>query len=799
MKQYQIHAANASEMSSRLSDIKSTIGNINPESILIMLTWTIESSGEIGQTAANIENIFPDVVYYGCESFGNIQDGKLTYGISATFLVLEDKTSRAEFLWVEEGTELATLDDLWNLCRSREGLKAVEIIPSLPYVSLLNVDKNIPNLDKSICVFGGANFSLDLATNQPTVIAKGHPQSMFGMPVILYYGDKMEVNSTYVLGWKGLGSYMKVTSSTGKCIHSINDMPAFSIYEKYLNIAPADTDTLVFPLIVEEDGFEFIRTPFGILDDRSMLMLADIPAGTHARIAFGDKNTILNTLYSKAKEIADFKPQVIKAFSCGGRKMFWGDSEISKETLILEQLAPVSGFYTGGEIMQFGDRIRTLNHTLVLVNMRENTEDPEVKEIIAPKEDPDKSMVARLAYFVGVVSKEQDAAYEAAELANKSKSRFLFNMSHDIRTPMNAISGFTEMAKKNIGNIEKVSGYLDKIDIASRQLLTLINQVLEMSRIESGKVELDEHPMDINSNSQAIFTVLSEQARAKGLHFSHSLNDIIHNNVLLDAATVTQIMLNLGSNAIKYTPSGGHINISITEIPSFRDGYANFILKVADDGIGMSEDFQKILFEPFSREKSSTVSKIQGTGLGMSIVKSLVELMGGTIKISSSPGNGSVFEVTVPLKICDTAPVMPVEEQEIGSDIFKGRRVLLVEDNELNREIARFMLEENGFIVEEAENGSIAVDMVQSSVKKGEPHYYDVVLMDIQMPVMDGYEATGLLREYLIPRGVHIPIIALSANAFEEDKLKSNLAGMDDHIAKPIDGKQLLETLAKYL
>lgn len=398
--------------------------------------------------------------------------------------------------------------------------------------------------------------------------------------------------------------------------------------------------------------------------------------------------------------------------------------------------------------------------------------------------------------------KQLEKAYENAQVANIAKSEFLFNMSHDIRTPMNAITGFTAMAKKVVNEPEKLSAYLNKIDISSRQLLMLINQVLEMSRIESGKIELDEGPVNIKSQFESLVTVISEQAKDSGLNFKHSIQNATHFNIIADNARMSQIAFNIVGNAIKFTPAGGLIEMTMIEHPCEREGYVRYSLRVRDTGIGMSKEFQKIMFEPFSREKRSTVSKIQGTGLGMSIVKSITDMMEGTLTVESELNKGTTFECTFDFRI-DTSAVNAPEKPVINTDsaIFKGRRVLLVEDNELNREIAKFLLIDNGMVVEDAEDGDIAVDIVKRYAEQGDCRHFDLILMDVQMPKMNGYTATKMIREIPSPEGssIHIPIIAMTANAFEEDRQNALAAGMDDHIAKPIDVKRLWNTLAKYL
>ena len=395
-----------------------------------------------------------------------------------------------------------------------------------------------------------------------------------------------------------------------------------------------------------------------------------------------------------------------------------------------------------------------------------------------------------------------EKALAEAEVASKSKTTFLFNMSHDIRTPMNAITGFTSMAKKYVDDREKVLEYLDKIDISGHQLLQLINQVLEMARIESGKIEFESTPVNIKDKFNSMVTVLSEQAQTSGRNFNYSLENIKHYEVYADDARMASITLNIAGNAIKYTPEGGTIDFTLKEIKARKRGYATYTLSVSDNGIGMSEEYLTELFEPFSRENSSTVSKIQGTGLGLSIVKSLVDLMDGTIEVTSQPGCGTRFDITLDFKI-DKDEVHEDDEEanadrKVGKVSFEGHRILLAEDNEMNREIAKNLLEEQGFIVEEAEDGDIAVEKVRTAIERKNYTYYNIILMDVQMPRMNGYEATKAIRALHVPKKIHIPIIAMTANAFEEDRRDALAAGMDDHLAKPIEVKQLFDTLARF-
>ena len=390
---------------------------------------------------------------------------------------------------------------------------------------------------------------------------------------------------------------------------------------------------------------------------------------------------------------------------------------------------------------------------------------------------------------------ELEDAYNKSQSASKAKTSFLFNMSHDIRTPMNAILGFADLIEKHLDEKDKCKMYLQKLKSSSSFLLSLINNILDMARIESGQTEIVESVWNVNNFVSDLVSVFESSIKEKNLKFIKFM-DIKHENVYCDATRLRQIYLNIISNAVKYTPNGGEIKLIIKEIECDKEGYARFQTVVSDTGIGMSKEFLPHIFEEFSREKTTTESRVVGTGLGMPIVKTLVTLMHGTIEVESEQGVGTKFTVTLDHRIARKEEIKVEQEEIKDKDIvsYKGKRILLAEDNELNTEIAVTILEEAGFIVEHAENGQVCVDMIKNA-KIG---YYDLVLMDIQMPVMDGYKATETIRAINNPR-CDIPIIAMTANAFDEDKRKAYVIGMDGHIAKPINIPQLLETISKVL
>ena len=398
------------------------------------------------------------------------------------------------------------------------------------------------------------------------------------------------------------------------------------------------------------------------------------------------------------------------------------------------------------------------------------------------------------------IEQEKDEKYKAelliaakkAEAANEAKTEFLQRMSHDIRTPINGICGFVNMADHYADNMEKQTEYRTKVKEASNLLLELVNDVLDMSKLESGEIVLEEIPFNLSSISREVFVVIEQMAAEQNIRIEWEKKEITHRDFIGSPGYVKRVMMNILSNAVKYNRENGHIYISCMEIPSEQPEMTTMEFVCRDTGIGMSEEFQKCVFEPFAQEHTGSRTKFAGTGLGMSIAKNLIEKMGGSISFESEERVGTTFVIRVPFKINLEADKR-VERGDVSEKSIKGLHILLVEDNELNMEIAEFVLQNGGADVTKAWNGKEAVELF----RKSEPGGFDAILMDIMMPVMNGYEATKMIRSLDREDAKTIPIIAMTANAFTEDRQKAKEAGMNEHIVKPVDVELLIKVIHK--
>lgn len=456
--------------------------------------------------------------------------------------------------------------------------------------------------------------------------------------------------------------------------------------------------------------------------------------------------------------------------------------------------------YIRSELEKSGDRTFHINFrvykedTIKYIQLRVVNigNDENISQLIFGYRNVDEEMIHEMKQ-----KKLLKDALNEANTANNAKNLFLANMSHDIRTPMNAIVGFTALIKKHIQNHEKVSGYLDMISASSDQLLQLLNDVLEISRLEAGNAHIEEEECSLMDMTHQIQMNILPKAAEKNITLSLDISNLQHDNVYTDKGKLMQVLTYLTDNAVKYTGMGGRIILIVMEkeMKSAPNSHRMYQFIVEDNGIGIGEEFITSIFEPFEREKNTTLSGIHGTGLGLTIAKKLVDMIGGTIEVSSTVGEGSRFIITLSMRIQKASEYYYAEDGEELPHFTDPKRILIVDDNEINLEIEYEVLKDAGFLVDTAEDGSVAVEKIKQSA----PGDYDLILMDIQMPVMDGYSATRAIREMKNPALAGIPIIAVSANAFEEDKKMAMESGMNAHLAKPLDTERLYKLIRKFI
>ena len=449
---------------------------------------------------------------------------------------------------------------------------------------------------------------------------------------------------------------------------------------------------------------------------------------------------------------------------------------------IRAKLANHQFFHVNYRIMQF-DKTEYLQLRIVNVGSEGH-----ISQIVMGYRSVDEEIISEMEQKRTLAD-----ALTLAQSSNIAKNTFLSNMSHDIRTPMNAIVGFSALAKKYINNTQKVKGYLDMIETSSDHLLHLINNVLEISSIEAGKIHMEESECNLLEILQEVQKAILPRAGVKDITFSLNISGLKHFTIFSDRRRLGEILLRLAHNAVKYTESEGWIKLTAIELEKEEPSHRTYQFVVEDNGVGIGEAFLQHIFEPFERQQNTTLSGVHGTGLGLTITKKYVDMMGGTIDIESTVGVGSTFTVTLRLRTqgCKAEPFLPPKPVAVPQ--HGPRRILLVEDNKLNLEIEVELLQDMGFLVDTATNGSIAVEKIQNS----KPGDYSLVLMDIQMPVMDGYCATMAIRQLKNPALANIPIVALSANTLEEDRRRSMECGMNAHLAKPVNMPQLMEMIEK--
>ena len=473
-----------------------------------------------------------------------------------------------------------------------------------------------------------------------------------------------------------------------------------------------------------------------------------------------------------------------------------------------------------GELQCLADRVETpeekkrLSEAMELSNIREHLKSQDVYIVEVPLRSKNGkyrqkqircmylnqqtgTLLLMLSDVEDIVKEEKEKqeqlekALKMAEAANEAKTKFLAGMSHEIRTPMNAIIGYADLASRHLEDTEKLSRYIDNIQICGEKLLSLLSNVLDLARIENNKVEMQYAVSDVREDFTNCVTMFQQQAESKNQTLCMT-EQILYPYVYVDEPHLSEVCINIISNAVKYTNAGGTISCKVAQRPCENEDWCDMIISITDNGIGMAEEFQKHIFEPFAQEHAGSRTKFAGTGLGMPITKKLVEKMGGTISFESKEGTGTTFVIRIPFQI-DADMKDRNETEEKTETSIQGLHVLLTEDNELNMEIAEFVLQNEGAVVTKAWNGQKAVDIF----RKSRPGEFDAILMDIMMPVMNGYEAAKMIRSLDREDAKEIPIIAMTANAFTEDRIRAKEAGMDEHVAKPVDVELLVKVIHK--
>ena len=650
--------------------------------------------------------------------------------------------------------ELCSLNDIYNkiptgIAFCDENGKVIECNPS--YLNILGIKKeDILGYD----IFDNYNFT-DETIDKIKHCESYEYSELYSMPKDIFKDSSVDTISIDVK----IVRKTKDDKTSGYVVYITNHTEQWEVYEKQLSNQEKRYHDLIDNLPLDY---------------------------THSKLIFDENGQIVDYLnMSGNKQCEEF---YIK------HNMAWGKTLATK-------FLPITGDFIIGKLNEIRNSGKSGGHFFYDIK-----EIGEIDEMIAVFENdewvnlismPVTTIEQARILAEEKLKKEQDAhnrdleeSMKKIEAANAAKTNFLFNMSHDIRTPMNAIIGFTDILERHQDDPVKRQDSIDKIRNASDTLLDLINNVLEMSSIESGNVKFEEKPNSARNIYENIVSVFSSMMTNKGIKFTSKI-DIKHEYAYFDSTVMEKIFINLLSNAYKYTNNGGNIEFLVKEI-GYDDKYVTYQAIVKDNGVGMSEEFQKHMFEEFSREHTTTESKVEGTGLGMAIVKKCVDLMHGEIKIDSALNKGSCFTVTLSHKLANKEDVANLKKVSVDIEQFKGKKILLVEDNDLNAEITIEILKEANFVVDRVFNGQECVDILKNND-------YDAILMDIQMPIKNGYEATKEIRKLSDKKKASIPILAMTANAFKKDINDAINAGMNGHIAKPIDVNKLFEELSRVL
>lgn len=802
-----------------LSDVREESIRLNASNTLIHIYSANTDTDIIGRICSTIERDFPQALYIGCTTNANIIDGKfMGNGICITFSIYTDPNTRISIHQqnLEGYSSQEMLLAIPRLISRHENAKAVELLISSYGMMESNFTKTFEEYKAGdLVIYGGGAYTGD-SNADSFVFAKGWQPDNKALVAVFFSGDTLFVNARHISGWNPLGHAFRITSAEGNVLNTLNDEPAFNIYSQYLDIQNNEyfeDNAIEFPFMCRTpDGKDIMRTPIYSKPDGSIVMFSEIDTFDSVRLSYGDKNNISECIYNEARRICEYVPDAVMLFSCVARRAFWAE-DIERESLIFQNVAPTSGFYTSGEIMAENGKVYHHNETLLIVTIREGEIKPdcEIPRIAEPEKKASKSFVSRFAKFISTATKELeetnknldemikevDESRQQAEAANRAKSDFLANMSHEIRTPINAILGFDTMILRESGD-ESINKYANDIMRAGSNLLAIINDILDLSKIESGKMNIVDIEYELSSLVLDVVNMMTMKAGEKGLKVEVDVDSDIPAWLYGDDVRIRQIIVNLMNNAIKYTETG---SVTLVIRGQREKDYEKLHFEIRDTGIGIKPEDMNKLFEKFARIEEQRNHNVEGTGLGMNITINLLSMMQSKLMVTSEYGKGSCFSFDIRQKVLREEPVGNIAKRSLeqrdetlytSSFTAPDANVLVVDDNQMNREVIIALLKKTKIHFDQADGGL-------SCLEKTQKEKYDLILLDHMMPDLDGIKTLHKMREDQSNLNKETKVICMTANAITGAMEEYIWEGFDAYISKPVKPEKLEKMLAEML
>lgn len=804
MKQYQFAYSDETQLQKDITKVRHLIKNCDESKVLFKVYSDILLTDSLDIVLMELEAAFPQALIAGCTTNGNIMNGlKTDRSVFVTCVAFEKPTTIIDVVTCrfEDKTADEIRSYVAEVRAAHPWVKAVELMVTMQALSLDVFHEVFSVINTDLTVFGGGSYNKDMVNDKSYVFKESMNYTDNSTVVILYGGDELHVETTSIAGWKPLGRQYEITKAVDNIVYEIDNLPAFEIYSKYLNVKNDtffSSNSIEFPfLCYNDDGYAVLRTPVRALKDNSIQMFSKIDNFRFLRLTYGDPYTILHSVKQGAQQIRNFSPDIIYIYSCVARKAFWG-KDIDKESSIYEEIAPTCGFFTSGELLGEDRKIHHFNETMVVVAMREvANHTPNYAEFEEESDDGEMPLVSRLVNFIGAATAELEDARMEAVRASKAKSDFLANMSHEIRTPINAVLGFNTMILRSTKD-EKILDYARDIENAGKNLLNIINDILDLSKIESGNMELVPAEYKTVDLINDIVNMVTFKVSDKGLKLNLDIADDIPSVMYGDDIRIKQVIINLLNNAVKYTQKG---SVTLSMKSTVVDDTATLRVAVKDTGIGIKEEDMANLFEKFKRIEEGRNRSIEGTGLGISIVVQFLKLMESELEVSSVYGEGSEFGFSINQKVVDFEPISDVRERMKEKKVdytykesftASKARILIVDDNSLNRKVIHSLLGKTKVQMDEADGGFSCVEMTLKQK-------YDLILLDHMMPDMDGIQTIHEIRENIDNPNKDTVIIALTANALAGAMEEYLAEGFNSFLSKPVEPAKLEQTVFEYL